>query len=91
MKSSGLIVRLVASPYIIHKRLTNSAANRSKVVRPLLGNDAPIQKIENMLMERETAYSIAHVTIDTEKKTHEEVAELIAETWRSSEIGRSNA
>ena len=91
MKSSGLIVRLTASPYIIHERLAISAANRSKVVRPLLGNDAPMQKIENMLVEREKAYSIADVTIDTENKTHEEVAELIAETWRSSEIGRSNA
>ena len=90
MKDSGLVIRLNASPELIHERLVNAARSRGRIVRPLLGNDAPIEKIRNMLNEREPAYSIADVTVDTERKSHDEVAADIAGAWNSSGIGGTN-
>lgn len=84
MKASGLIVRLSASPEVIHQRLVSSAPQRGRTLRPLLGDDAPIEKLRNMLNEREEAYSVANVTVDTERKSHDQVAEAIAGAWQDS-------
>ena len=91
MKSSGLVVRLSASPEVIHQRLVSSANQRGRTLRPLLGDDAPVEKLRKMLLEREDAYSTANVTVDTEAKSHDEVAEAIAEAWRNSGLADSNA
>ena len=90
MKSSGLVVRLSASPEVIHQRLVRSANQRGRTLRPLLGDDAPIEKLRKMLIEREYAYSTANVFVDTEAKSHDEVAEAIAEAWRNSGMADSN-
>jgi shikimate kinase len=90
MKSSGLVVRLSASPEVIHQRLVSSANQRGRTLRPLLGDDAPVEKLRKMLLEREDAYSTANVTVDTEAKSHDEVAEAIAEAWRNSGLADSN-
>ena len=90
MKSSGLVVRLIASPEVIHQRLVNSANQRDRTLRPLLGDDAPIEKLRKMLIEREDAYSTANVIVDTEAKSHDEVVEAIAEAWRNSGMADSN-
>ena len=90
MKSSGLVVRLIASPEVIHQRLVNSANQRVRTLRPLLGDDAPIEKLRKMLIEREDAYSTANVIVDTETKSHDEVVEAIAEAWRNSGMADSN-
>ena len=84
MKSSGLVVRLSASPEVIHQRLVSSANQRGRKLRPLLGHRAPIEKLREMLLEREDAYSNANVIVDTETKSHDEVAEAITEAWRNS-------
>ena len=90
MKASGLVIRLSASPELIHERLVSAAPSRGRTLRPLLGDDAPIEKLRNMLNEREPAYSTADVTVDTEGKSHDEVAADIAEAWHSSKIGGAN-
>jgi len=90
MKTSGLIVRLAASPEIIHQRLVSSAPQRGRTLRPLLGDDAPVEKLRKMLAERESAYSVANVTVDTEHKSHDEVAEAISGAWQASEFAESN-
>ena len=90
MKSSGLVVRLSASPEVIHQRLVSSANQRGRTLRPLLGDDAPIEKLRKMLIEREYAYSTANVFVDTEAKSHDEVVEAIAEAWRNSGMADSN-
>lgn len=90
MSSSGLVIRLAASPETLHQRLISSAPQRGHTLRPLLGDDAPIEKIRNMLNDREEAYSSAGVTIDTENKSHDDVAEAIAEAWSSSELAKTN-
>lgn len=81
MSSTGLVVRLAASPVTIHGRLTRSTGRRGRALRPLLGGEAPVDRIASILAEREAAYSIAQVTIDTEGKTHDQVAREIADVW----------
>ena len=90
MKSSGLVVRLSASPEVIHQRLVSSANQRDRTLRPLLGADAPIEKLRKMLIEREDAYSTASVIVDTDAKSNDEVVEAIAEAWRNSGMEDSN-
>lgn len=90
MKSSGLIVRLSASPEVIHQRLVNSSAQRGRTVRPLLGDDAPVEKLRDMLAEREESYSVANATVDTERKSHDEVAEAISNAWHNSGMAGSS-
>lgn len=91
MRASGLIVRLSASPEVIHQRLVSSAPQRGRTLRPLLGEDAPIEKIRDMLTERENAYSAANVTVDTERKSHDQVAEAIADAWTSSGMAETDS
>ena len=90
MKSSGLTIRLVASPEALHKRLVNSAPQRGRALRPLLGDDAPVEKIRTMLNDREEAYSAASISIETDDQSHDQVAEAIAKAWRSSEVAKSS-
>jgi shikimate kinase len=90
MRSSGLVIRLSASPETIHQRLVSSAPQRGRTLRPLLGGDAPIEKLRNMLDERDEAYSSANVTVDTEQKSHDEVAQAIADAWQESGLAESN-
>jgi shikimate kinase len=90
MAASGLVIRLAATPETLHHRLISSAPQRGRTLRPLLGNDAPIENIRIMLAEREEAYSTADVTIDTENKSHDEVAEAITEAWSLSELATTN-
>jgi len=85
MNSTGLVIRLTATAQTLHKRLAVSAKRRGRSVRPLLGNDAPIQKIEKMMIAREKAYSSADITLDTEHKSHQQVAKMIIEAWRNNE------
>jgi shikimate kinase len=56
----------------------------------LLGDEAPIEAIRNMLRDREEAYSIASVTIDTDNKSHDEVAEAIANAWENSGVAEND-
>ena len=83
MNSTGLVIRLTASSKTIHKRLAISTKRRGRTLRPLLGNDAPIKSIENMMTAREKAYSTASITLDTEHKSHHQVAKKIIDVWRS--------
>ena len=91
MKSSGMVVRLSASPEVIHRRLTSSAFQRRRVVRPLLGADTSLETLRNMLNERDELYATADVTIDTEKKSHAQVANLIARAWQANEMAAPGA
>ena len=76
MRNSGVIIHLTATPETIHKRLTTRQSS-NRTLRPLLGDDAPQQRIANLLAERTEAYSCAHRTIDTEGLSHHQVAAAI--------------
>jgi len=82
MARTGLVIRLKASPESINARLTRSEGARGRALRPLLGADAPVEKIRRLLEDREAAYAAAHVTIDTEGKVPRDVAKEIVSAWR---------
>ena len=76
MRNSGVIIHLTATPETIRKRLTTSQ-NRNRTLRPMLGENAPEQRIANLLAERNQAYSCADRVIDTEGLSHRQVAAAI--------------
>ena len=81
MRNSGVIIHLTATPETIHKRLT-TRQSRNRTLRPLLGDDAPEQRIANLLAERSEAYSCADQSIDTEGLSHRQVAAAIENVWQ---------
>ena len=81
MRNSGVIIHLTATPETIHKRLT-TRQSRNRTLRPLLGDDAPEQRIANLLAERTEAYSCADRSIDTEGLSHRQVAAAIENVWQ---------
>ena len=84
MHSSGMIILLTATPKTIHQRLT-ARENRSRILRPLLGDDAPELRVAKLLNERADAYSCADRIIDTEGLSHNQVAEAIRDAWIESQ------
>jgi shikimate kinase len=82
MAQTGVVIRLKASPETIHARLSGAAGPRGRALRPLLGSDAPVEKVRELLEQREAAYATADADIDTEGRRHDEVARLIVDAWR---------
>lgn len=81
MSSSGIVIRLSASPETISQRLSASAGRRGRALRPLLGSKAPVERVRTLLAERESAYATADVELNTEGLRHADVAQLIVDTW----------
>ena len=81
MAATGIVIRLTASPETISARLTASAGRRGRALRPLLGSEAPLDRVRALLAEREEAYASADGHIDTEGLRHGDVARLIVDTW----------
>jgi shikimate kinase len=82
MQETGIIVRLTASPEMIHQRLAYGK-KRTRALRPLLGDDAPVERIRRLLSQRESSYSQADFTIDTDIRAHADVALDIANAWHT--------
>ncbi len=91
MQQSGMVIRLSASPEEIHRRLASSVSQRGRVIRPLLGTDTSLETLKNMMNEREELYASADVTIDTENKSHDQVAKLIMRAWKANELAAPDA
>lgn len=88
MKGSGVVIRLLASPETIHKRLTRgnptrTGRKRKAVVRPLLQGGEPLERIRELLVERESAYATADATVDTEESIPEDTAARVISEWKS--------
>lgn len=81
MKETGFVICLTASPETISARLSASAGRRGRALRPLLGSEAPVDRVRALLAEREDAYASADGQINTEGLRHTDVAHLIVETW----------
>ncbi len=81
MSESGYVIRLTANPETISARLTASAGRRGRALRPMLGRDAPVDRVRALLAEREEAYATADGEISTEGLRHADVAQLIVDTW----------
>lgn len=79
LRELGFIVWLTASEEILWARA--SRGNK----RPLIQTANPRETIHNLLAERKPLYAAAaHFTIDTDGKTHEEVAEAVISEARRS-------
>lgn len=72
MKRSGIIIWLYASLEIIKYRL-----NKTKEIRPLLGNNLRSEKVEEMFNKRQKNYSIADIKINTDLKDPKAIMEEI--------------
>ena len=90
MESSGVVILLSASPEVLHGRLANSVHKRGRRLRPLLGDEAPVDRLREMLAEREDVYATARITINTENKSHDQVAALIASEYQTIKLGEEN-
>jgi shikimate kinase len=88
MSEAGVVVRLVATPETIHRRLAKGnpdagGRKRKAAVRPLLKSEAPLERIRELLREREEAYATADATVDTEQSIPEETAARVIAEWES--------
>ncbi len=88
MHSSGIIILLTATPETIHQRLT-ARQNRNRTLRPLLGDNAPQQRVAKLLADRTDAYACADRAIDTDGLTHRQVATEIHRTWKKLSAGNT--
>ncbi len=80
MRRDALVVHLAASPETLLCRLEEQAQRDGQEVaaRPLLAGAEPADALGAMMVQRATAYARADVALDTEGRTPEAVAALIA-------------
>lgn len=74
MRDGNIVVQLAASPETIYHRLRTSPGAEE---RPMLAGSDPLLHIRRLLTERNDAYGIADVVVDTEGKTPEEVTDAV--------------
>jgi shikimate kinase len=80
LKETSLLVLLKAAPDTLLARA--SGGNK----RPLLEGQDRFQKIKKLLSQREAAYSQAHISIDTEARSVNEVVEAIIRAIGTAKI-----
>lgn len=71
MQRNGVLVCLEASPETICRRV------RNKRTRPLLAKGNLAVTVQRLLMERQGAYEIAELTVNTDKLNPEEIVDKI--------------
>jgi len=82
LRQSGRVIWLTAVPETLLHRITRDAA--SPTMRPSLTSLPIREEIVNILEQRKPLYAeTAHETIDTDFRTTEEIAELIAAVWKT--------
>lgn len=83
MTASGVIVCLDATPETINGRLHQAPGSGEKQeIRPLLAVADPIKKIRELKAIRQTYYSLADFTVQTDNLTVESVAHKILNLWQ---------
>lgn len=78
LRQGNLVVFLRVRPETVVRRLRNSRGGRP---RPLLDAPDPLQRVAELLAEREGTYSQADVTVDVDDSTTNIVAETIVRHW----------
>jgi shikimate kinase len=71
LEGSGVIVCLIATAEAIYERIKHDTT------RPLLKVEKPMQRIKELLAQREPYYKRCAFTVDTTAKTPEEIVEII--------------
>jgi shikimate kinase len=77
LKRHGIVVSLTATPEVILSRI------EMNLDRPLLKVKDKIGKIKDLLVDRAPYYEKANITVNTDDKSPEQVAEEILEAVRS--------
>jgi len=75
LAEGSLIVYLEASSNILYKRI------KSDDSRPLLQNDNPLDKLNELLNKREKNYKLANLIVNTENKSIEDIADEILKEY----------
>ena len=75
----GILIRLTASPEVLHKRLHNIKN------RPLLKRSNLAETVDRLLTERDHAYDMAEYVVDTGKVGPEQVVTQIIDYLRGRE------
>ncbi len=89
MISTGICVRLTADPTVIHRRLSyGNRPRRAGASRPLLGDKAPLKRIEEMLADREPCYQFADGTVNTDCNRTGQIVDNIIQVWDKSNRDR---
>ena len=82
MLGSGVVVCLDAAPEIIHDRLTKDGAEQMEA-RPLLSGGNPVERIKALKEVRQPYYAMAHLSVNTDNLTVEQVAREVVKAWRN--------
>ncbi len=78
MRDSGKVVWLHARPETVLARMTGDATTAQR--RPDLTNKSALEEIVHLMDERESIYrETAHIEIDTESRTPEQIADHICQ------------
>lgn len=81
IRQSGFVVWLVASPQVIHQRITSDPASAHR--RPPLTHFDAIEEIHRLLVQREPLYrECADLVVDSEHQSPEQVAQQIFDDVR---------
>jgi shikimate kinase len=80
LSRSGIIVTLTADPDTILSRIGAGAD------RPLLGGGEKRERIQSLLATRASAYARAHLTLDTSKRSVDEVVEALVSLLRLHQV-----
>ena len=78
--TAGLVVCLEAAPKVILQRLTSLP---DAVVRPLLKAEDPLQRITQLKNARQECYNKAHLTLNTDDLSLEQVAASLVDAFRA--------
>ena len=90
MRDNGQVVWLVAGPETILARMTGDATTADR--RPNLTDRGPLDEIIGLLEARESIYrESAHLTVDTEGKTPEQLTTEILDRLDPGSIGTETA
>ena len=88
MRRDALVVHLSASPETLQGRLEAHArqAGEDVAARPLLAGTEPATALRAMMVRRAAAYARADITLDTEGRAPEVIADLIAALVRGEPV-----
>ena len=82
MLGSGVVICLEALPETVYHRLKSQLNNPGgPALRPLLAGTDPLKRITDLKASRQSFYSQAHWTVQTDHFTEEQVAQEVIRAW----------
>lgn len=78
LRRGNLVVLLRVRPETVVHRLRNSRGGRP---RPLLDAPDPLQRVGELMADREEAYAQSHVSIEVDERSANTVVDIIVRQW----------